>query len=473
MADYNENDYYKILVDSIQTNSAVPFDAYILLKKIGRIVHFAHKDSILTESAIEKLKSGQVNELYIKQEDVKTYQTYLKNFLATPDGQRYLNQARSNPGQMPEELAKELASGDDEITRIKNSPSFHDMQTRYEGESVPTIIREIFDYSADFKFFVKLHGLFDKVSESNINLCFIKIGELYKNLLIENQMLEGDHRNERLMKLCQKQMDYITRLQTQVQLLEQSGKIERIISEHPAEPTDEVSQQKIKNLEIQNEKLLKIINENKAIVEEAETKVEALNSFIKENDEYIVTLEAEAETNSSTIQELRNQVENANEQSQKALAISDTYLKDLSRNKDELLRLKDNINDLNSKMALKDQELKTLNQRLENKETKFAGLTQKQHQLVKLEHELQQKNDTIKALYKELDKFKAHQDNVNVVKKQLAEKIETFKEIKLTYIKAQDNQKGKINALKNLNEKSRKTIELLTKMNQELKKKAA
>ncbi|MBL7666332.1 MAG: hypothetical protein JNM93_14450 [Bacteriovoracaceae bacterium] len=454
MAGYNENDYFKILIDSIQVGTEVTFDTFILLKKLGRIVQFTHSGNQITAEDFQKLSSGQVTELYVKKADINLYQEYLKTFYHSDAGKVYLS---NHPDiEIPSGIIK-------------------DKLERYEGQSVPTIIREIYDYSEEFKFFVQVNKAFDNVSEIMIQRCFIEIGELYKKLLIENQLLEGDHRNERLMKLVQKQLAFIHRLQIQIMKVEGDLQLEKILHAQAQQnvPTTE-STETVKMLSIQVDELQNQIKTNRNIVEEAKLKISILNTFINENESYILKLETESENQMSALHEQRNQIEDSRDQAQKALATNDGLLRDLARQKEEILHLKDSVNELRIKVTSKDQELKELTQQFQSKNVDFGSvLNRKQNEVAKLENDISEKNDTIKALYKEIEKLKTSQDNMIILKKQIAEKVETVKEMKVGYIKSQDDLKGKITALKNLNEKARKTIDYLTQINDDLRKKVA
>ncbi len=431
MADYNENDYFKILTHSISVGSQFTFDGYILLKKTGRIIHFAHIGEKATQEMVDKLRTGQVDELYVKKEQKNEYTKYLAQFFQSDEGQQYLEQT----GKSVEDFAVK-----EEITVGEN---YEDLLTSYDGwDSIPVIIQEIFKYSADFRFYVKSNSMFDEITESSVQKCYNKIGELFKALLIENQIEEkGDAKIKRMMDLCQKQMNYIAKLESEREQL--VFKVNKAIENQQRAPTIQVKDDDVYN-------------------------------YIAETDDYIKRLEHETSSQQDMIDDLRYKVENLQDLYQKAEFEKDNLFKEISSKKQEITDIKDLLNDSRSKVASRDQEIKNLSGKLQDRGSDCASeLNSKQNQLIKLENELQTKQDTIKSLLSDIEKLKSNAHNVTSLKKQLSEKIDKFNEVKITYTKTQDNLNGKITALKNLNDQANKTIKHLTKSNQDLKKKAA
>jgi hypothetical protein len=443
----DKKDFLKILRKNLVADSQIPFDLYSL--QSGEYKIMSAKSEIITQQSLDLLERHGIEVLYIlrgEQESLKAYMVEHKQ---------------------SESISTDKDLGEDRVTSFDN-----------DWESAPPILKDVFDWSPEFRFWTKLHNFFDNISEKSVLLAFIKIGELYKDLLIDFQNNRADDRVDKLMKLSHKQMEFLDKLKAD--LGKAQDELARFQREKEAnkQTIDVVSSagSDISNAEYlkQIAELKTQIKDNADIVEKAKNKNKILDAFMSENDKYLNELEKEANDNKEMVKDLRDKLESLQDKYSKSQVEHDEAVSDMLAMKEQVKKMKDETNHLHSLISTKNHEVKNLTAKLEDRSIDLSDeLNKKQAEVVKLQQLVDTKDATVKKVLGDMEKMKAHQVHTNQLKKQLADKIEQFKQIKKSYHVTQDQLEAKIQALKNMDDKSKKMIKSLTKMNQDLKKRAA
>lgn len=113
MTDFNRNEYFQILTEIIRENLVVPFSCYILLRANNRAICLVESNHPFDKLILDKLKSFQFNELYIKNEERPLYEAYLRQFFQTTEGKALAQTLREKnpvgpiPG-VPDALTEEV-----------------------------------------------------------------------------------------------------------------------------------------------------------------------------------------------------------------------------------------------------------------------------------------------------------------------------------------------------------------------------
>ncbi len=112
MSEYDEREYYPILVSCIRPKRVVPFDCFVLLSKVNRVVHWVKCREIFSQEKYEKLQTKNYSRIHIRIEDKSKYFAYLDAFLKTEIGQTVLK-----------EIIREVGSGN-QVEGIPNSTEY-------------------------------------------------------------------------------------------------------------------------------------------------------------------------------------------------------------------------------------------------------------------------------------------------------------------------------------------------------------
>src|SRR3989338_1613701 len=113
MSDYNEKEYFPILLGIIRENAVIPFDCFILLRTNQRIVRLVKQNEPFDKSKLDKLQSFKFSEVYVHENDRAAYNEYLREFFKTDEGATVLKETLAvNPEGpikgLPDEVRKEF-----------------------------------------------------------------------------------------------------------------------------------------------------------------------------------------------------------------------------------------------------------------------------------------------------------------------------------------------------------------------------
>ena len=229
------------------------------------------------------------------------------------------------------------------------------------------------------------------------------------------------------------------------------------------------------------QKLVNSLKENKSLVNSRKSREEQIKEFVEfvnKNTDYIGDIEEENKLKDQRIRELEKIIQDKRHEEERWEDLRRTLETNESSHLADIKRLQEEVNDLRIKDADSKKELQKMRelikkkQKLENDNNALEltqTLEQKQSELNKIEEKHLQVIDRMKNLEKEIVNLKTAQDNVGVLKGRLGEKLADLEEKKKLFTKERDGFRNKISGLENLNLQSRKTIERLTKSNDNLK----
>lgn len=95
MPEFDSQDYYPILASSIRPGQVIPFDCFILLERVNRIVRWVNGNEIFPDAKYALLEGRSIQKVFVLKSDKKNYFSYLDDFLKSPDGRRILELIKS------------------------------------------------------------------------------------------------------------------------------------------------------------------------------------------------------------------------------------------------------------------------------------------------------------------------------------------------------------------------------------------
>jgi len=93
MSQSEREKYYSIMIETIRDDFVVPFDCFILLEHSGRIICWVQSGESFSLEKLKKLNSKKIHNIYLKNEHIQSYFTYLDSFLQTNEGTKVLVKA--------------------------------------------------------------------------------------------------------------------------------------------------------------------------------------------------------------------------------------------------------------------------------------------------------------------------------------------------------------------------------------------
>jgi len=113
MAKFEDEDYFEILVAAITSEKGLPFDVYVLLPKMARIIIYNEKNIDFNAVKFKKIIQKKVKKLYVRNLDKELYFDFLNGFFKnTEEGQS---------------LKKEILQSDD-LSKFSGLPSQEDFE---------------------------------------------------------------------------------------------------------------------------------------------------------------------------------------------------------------------------------------------------------------------------------------------------------------------------------------------------------
>lgn len=95
MSEFDSQNYYPILASSIRPGQVIPFDCFILLERVNRIVRWVNGHDIFPDSKYALLEGRSIQRVFVLKSDKKSYFSYLDDFLKSSDGRRILELIKS------------------------------------------------------------------------------------------------------------------------------------------------------------------------------------------------------------------------------------------------------------------------------------------------------------------------------------------------------------------------------------------
>ncbi|MBK9039532.1 MAG: hypothetical protein IPL83_10265 [Bdellovibrionales bacterium] len=95
MPEFDSQDYYPILASSIRPGQVIPFDCFILLERVNRIVRWVNGNEIFPDSKYALLEGRSIQKVFVLKSDKQSYFAYLDDFLKSSDGRRILDLIKS------------------------------------------------------------------------------------------------------------------------------------------------------------------------------------------------------------------------------------------------------------------------------------------------------------------------------------------------------------------------------------------
>lgn len=136
LPEFDSQDYYPILASSIRPGQVIPFDCFILLERVNRIVRWVNGNDIFPDSKYALLEGRSIQKVFVLKSDKKSYFSYLDDFLKSSDGRRILelikSQGKTDIDGIPDPEEFSLTALQSEVSPKPNEKSISSLEQEQE-----------------------------------------------------------------------------------------------------------------------------------------------------------------------------------------------------------------------------------------------------------------------------------------------------------------------------------------------------